>query len=126
MGTIEEIFEEMRDNPGLYLHDNQNVEMLVPFIDGFFSAKLSFADLTDFEKVFCGEFGNFIDDKYNQDIDWANMSWEDVRNTKMTEWYYVITVNAKDERASLDLFFELFDEFHKMYDNGDFAGVLRE
>ena len=121
MMTIEKIFVGMRVRPGIYLRGNQKVETLVHFIDGFFCGKKLFAELTDFEKVFEQEFGNFVRDKYN-----VSISTEDVSPQELKNWDYVIAVNSKDEKGSLDLFFELYDEFHKMYDNGDFAGVLME
>ena len=126
MITIENIFVRMRVRPTIYLRSNHKVEILSLFVDGFFCEKKLFAELTDFEKVFKQEFGNFVRDKYNVSIGTEDVSPQELKNNKMKNWDYVIAVNSKDEKGSLDLFFELYDEFHKMYDNGDFAGVLRE
>ena len=101
--------------PAMYIGDEIKLESIMHYLNGCLGARKSLNALEPFEVVFMGCFTKYISEKY--DIIITN---ENAKNNKLKYWCHVITANSKDEADALKLFYDLYNEFYEMYENGIF------
>jgi hypothetical protein len=96
-GGIYEIIEKIRVRPGMYI-GRSSVSVLFDFLVGYKTARRELGiKLTDKEADFCEHFHEFVEKRYN--LHTSN------------SWAKIIMLYCHDEKAGLEIFFKLFDEF---------------
>lgn len=101
---LENIVENMKKRPCMYLGNRVTIEAINHFLNGILYAKVELSQLSVFELEFRYKFGRFIDEKYPE-------------NGLTFLWNDVIKANSKNEEDAVNKFFELFDEFYEMHIN---------
>ncbi|NJK51665.1 MAG: hypothetical protein HC936_00835 [Leptolyngbyaceae cyanobacterium SU_3_3] len=91
-----QLLQDIKARPGMFL-GNCSITRLRSFLNGYCSARADLGlPLTEQEKAF-NEFQSWIQQRFHI--------------ASSQGWDRIILFHATDERAALDLFFELFDQF---------------
>lgn len=96
-GGLYQILEKIQVRPGMYI-GRASVSDLFIFLAGYKIARRELGiELTEEEKDFCDNFHDFVEQKYK--LHTSN------------SWAKIIMLYCQDEKAGLERFFKLLDEF---------------
>jgi hypothetical protein len=112
--NLQEVIELIKRRPGEFFGNVVTVEAICNFIRGFIYAKTNFIGMDSFEEVFREKFTEFIYLKYDVIIE-----------SVIIFWYEVIRDNSESEIQATKRFFELYDDFYELYNNGFYNGKLQ-
>ncbi|MFN6518403.1 MAG: hypothetical protein RMY29_028495 [Nostoc sp. CreGUA01] len=102
-GGLYKILEKIQARPGMYI-GRVSVSDLFIFLAGYKTARRELGiELTEEENDFCENFHDFIEQKYK--LHTSN------------SWAKIIMLYCQDEKAGLERFFKLLDEFKRREKN---------
>lgn len=99
MESIYEMFEDLRERPGMYL-GKKSITLLYVYFGGYIHKDFK-ANFTNYHTSFC-DFTEFVRKYHNGSL---SKGWSSL----------ILDATDGDEEKAVDLFYELLDEFKKQF-----------
>lgn len=113
--TFEDLMKDLKTRYKMWLFTKRrSLVKLKIFIDGWILSNRLNNRALPIEDVYVEKFNGFVLDKYGINL---------VDNGAFNRWYDVIGSNTKNEEETIAAFFELFDEFHQKFENGEYESA---